>query len=68
MRFYKQVWGIIWEFNSLGEYACFVIGRIIGTIIVFGGMYLLVTCDSSDVTTEDTTVNYEVIPASTYEY
>ena len=48
MRFYKQVWGIIWEFNSMAEYACFVIGRIIGCIIFFFSMYLLATYDSFD--------------------
>ena len=68
MRFYKQVWGIFWEFNSIGEYVWFVIGRIIGTIIFLVGMYLFVTCDSSDVTNQNTTDEYEVIPASVYEY
>ena len=44
MRFYKEVWGIIWEFNSIGEYVSFCIGRILGAIIFFGGLYLLVQC------------------------
>lgn len=48
MRFYKQVWGIIWEFNSMSEYVWFIIGRVIGCIIFFFGMYLLATYDSFD--------------------
>jgi len=40
MRFYKQVWGIIWEFNSIWEYVSFCIGRVIGAAIFFGFFYL----------------------------
>jgi uncharacterized membrane protein len=41
MRFYKEVWGIIWEFNSIGEYVSFCIGRLLGVIIFFVVLYLL---------------------------
>lgn len=41
MRFYKQVWGIIWEFNSIWEYVQFLIGRLIGTVIFIVIVYLL---------------------------
>ena len=41
MRFYKEVWGIIWEFNSIGEYVSFMVGRLIGAAIFFGVLYLL---------------------------
>jgi NADH:ubiquinone oxidoreductase subunit H len=68
MRFYKEVWGIIWEFNSIGEYVSFCIGRLLGVIIFFGGMYLLVECDNSDTTTEKSTYDYEVKDASYYRY
>ena len=68
MRFYKEVWGIIWEFNSIGEYVSFCIGRLLGVIIFFGGIYLLIKCSSSDATTEQATSDYEPIPASFYQY
>jgi hypothetical protein len=67
MRFYKEVWGIIWEFNSIGEYVSFCIGRLLGVIIFFGGLYLLVECSGSDAETEST-CDYEPIPASFYQY
>ena len=67
MRFYKEVWGIIWEFNSIGEYISFCIGRLLGVIIFFGGLYLLVECRGSDAGTEST-YDYKPIPASFYEY
>ena len=44
MRFYKEVGGIIWEFNSIGEYLSFTLGRVLGVIIFFGGLYLLCKC------------------------
>ena len=44
MSFYKEVWGIIWEFNSISEYVSFMLGRLLGAIIFFGGLYLLVKC------------------------
>jgi hypothetical protein len=40
MRFYKEVWGIIWEFNSIGEYISFCVGRLVGAAIFFGTIYL----------------------------
>ena len=67
MRFYKEVWGIIWEFNGIGEYISFCIGRLLGVIIFFGGLYLLVECSGSDAITSPE-CDYEPIPASFYEY
>ena len=66
MRFYKKVWGIIWEFNSIGEYISFCIGRLLGAIIFFVVMYLMVKCssDASSLPEHD----YEPIPASFYQY
>ena len=58
MRFYKEVWGIIWEFNSIGEYIAFLVGRVLGTIIVIGGIYLLVQCGGSS-TNGTTDTNYD---------
>lgn len=46
MRFFKEVWGIIWEFNSLSEYGSFMFGRLLGAIIFFGGIFLLIKCCS----------------------
>jgi hypothetical protein len=67
MRFYKEVWGITWEFNSIGEYAGFIFGRILGVIIFIGLMYLLLTfVGSGEESTPES--DYEVIPASVYEY
>lgn len=67
MRFYKEVWGIIWEFNSIGEYVSFCIGRIIGAVIFFGGIFLLSRCENlkPEITEEST---YEVIDESVYYY
>ena len=41
MRFYKEVWGIIWEFNSIGDYISFCIGRLLGIIISVEYIFLL---------------------------
>jgi len=67
MRFYKEVWGIIWEFNGIGEYISFCIGRVIGVIIFFGGIFLLSKCENlkPEITEENT---YEVIDESVYTY
>ena len=65
MRFYKEVWGIIWEFNSIKEYFDFTLGRVVGVIIFIGLMYLLVKCDPVEDLPPD---DYEPIPASAYEY
>ena len=27
MKFFKEVWGIIWEFNGIGEFISFTMGR-----------------------------------------
>jgi NADH:ubiquinone oxidoreductase subunit H len=67
MRFYKEVWGIIWEFNGIGEYISFMVGRLLGVIIFFGGMYLLVKCSGSDASTLPEH-DYEPYPASFYQY
>ena len=67
MRFYKEVWGIIWEFNSIGEYISFCLGRVLGAIIFFVGLFLLVKCcaDDAEPLPEH---DYEPIPASFYQY
>jgi hypothetical protein len=67
MRFYKEVWGIIWEFNSIGEYVSFCIGRVLGAIIFFVGLFLLVKCCGDDAETLPE-YDYEPIPASFYQY
>lgn len=41
MRFFKEVWGFIFEFNSIGEYLSFLLGRLLGIIIFFGVLFLL---------------------------
>lgn len=33
MRFFKEYWGIIWEFDSVKDFAHFQIGRLLGTLI-----------------------------------
>lgn len=40
MRFYKQVWGIIWEFNSINEYLEFCAGRVLAWVLVIGGFLI----------------------------
>ena len=67
MRFYKEVWGIIWEFNSIGEYVSFCLGRVLGVIIFVIGMILLVKCCGDDAETLPEH-DYEPIPASFYQY
>ncbi len=67
MRFYKEVWGIIWEFNSIGEYISFCLGRVLGAIIFFVGLFLLVKCCGDDAETLPKH-DYEPIPASFYYY
>ena len=67
MRFFKEVWGIIWEFNGIGEFISFMVGRLLGVIIFFGGMYLLVKCSGSDASTLPEH-DYEPYPASFYQY
>ena len=66
MRFFKEVWGIIWEFNGIGEFISFTMGRILGVIIFFGGIYLLIKCSSTDAETLPEH-DYEPIPASFYQ-
>lgn len=45
MKFYKQYWGFLFEFNSIGEFIWFTIGRVIGVILfillIFGWWVLL---------------------------
>ena len=67
MRFYKEVWGIIWEFNGIGEYISFMVERLLGVVIFFGGMFLLVKCSGSDATTLPEH-DYKPYPASFYQY
>ena len=64
---FKEVWGIIWEFNGIGEFISFTMGRILGVIIFFGGIYLLIKCSSTDAETLPEH-DYEPIPASFYQY
>lgn len=33
MRFFKEYFGIIWEFNSIKDFINFNLGRLVGTII-----------------------------------
>lgn len=42
MRFFKEVWGFIFEFNSIGEYLSFLLGRLIGLIIFIGIIILII--------------------------
>lgn len=42
MRFFKEVWGFIFEFNSIGEYLSFLFGRLIGLIIFIGIIILII--------------------------
>lgn len=46
MRFFKEQWGFIWEFTSIGGYLSFLLGRLLGAIIFFGVLFLLATCES----------------------
>ena len=41
MRVFKEVWGFIFEFNSIGEYIEFLLGRLLGIIIFIGIVILL---------------------------
>lgn len=41
MRFFKEVCGFIFEFNSWGEYFSFLLGRLIGVVIFIGILLLL---------------------------
>ena len=40
MRFFKEFDGFIFEFNSLGEYFQFLVGRILAVIIIIGAILL----------------------------
>ena len=41
MRFYKEIWGFIWEFNSPKDYVDFTIGRMYGLIFIILLFYFL---------------------------
>ena len=41
MRFFKEVWGFIIEYNSIGDYFSFMLGRLLGVIILVGILILL---------------------------
>lgn len=41
MRFFEQWKGFIWEYHSFGEYMQCLLGRLIGTIIGFGILFLI---------------------------
>ncbi len=40
MRFFKEFNGFFFEFNSIGEYLQFLLGRLLGIIIFFGAIFL----------------------------
>ena len=42
MRFFKEVWGIIWEFDSIGDFMAFTLGRLLGVIIFVGAILLAI--------------------------
>ena len=42
MRFYQEWKGIIWEFNSVGEFLLHILYRIIGAIIGYGILFLII--------------------------
>lgn len=48
MRFYKEWGGIIWEFNSIGEFLDMlfwrVVGSIVGIVLILGTLYLIGRC------------------------
>ena len=41
MRFYQEWGGIIWEFNSVGEYFKAIVERLIGVVIGVGILFLI---------------------------
>jgi len=41
MRFFKEFNGFFFEFNSLGDFFKFLLGRIVGTILAIGLLALL---------------------------
>jgi hypothetical protein len=41
MRFFKEFYGFLFEFNSWGEYFKFLLGRLIGAIIAVGILVLI---------------------------
>lgn len=44
MRFYKEFWGFIFEFNSIKQFVYFTLGRICGLLIfvlLIVGWYIL---------------------------
>ena len=48
MRFFKECWGIIWEFDSLKDFGLFQLGRLVGAIIAYaiiGGVILWILFD-----------------------
>ena len=40
VRFFKEAWGFLFEFNSIGEYLSFLLGRVIGVVIFVGILFL----------------------------
>ena len=41
MRFFKEFHGFFFEFNSLGDYFKFLLGRLIGAILGIGVLFLI---------------------------
>jgi len=42
MKFFKEFHGFFFEFNSLGDYFKFLLGRLVGAIIGIGILALMV--------------------------
>ena len=42
MRFFKEYHGFFFEFNSLGEYFEFLLGRLVGAVLGIGVLLLIV--------------------------
>jgi hypothetical protein len=41
MRFFKEFHGFFIEFNSLGDYFKFLLGRLVGAILGIGVLFLI---------------------------
>ncbi len=42
MKFFKEVWGFIWEFDSMEDYFEFTLGRIMAWVIIIGLLYYFI--------------------------
>ncbi len=41
MRFFKEFHGFFFEFNSLGDYFKFLLGRLVGAILGIGILFVI---------------------------